>query len=607
MAYKRESTDQAVARWETLKQVQLAYPTFTPFLEDCMEYLGFECSWVQKDIGHYLEHGPLYRMIQAQRGQAKTTITAIYAVWRLIHDPTTRIVILSAGENMASQISTLIIQLIAGMDFLEVLRPDRAAGDRASRENYDVHYSLKGPDKSPSIACFGATSTVQGSRADLLIADDIESYKNSRTPVQREVLTDITRDFTSICSQGDIIYLGTPQSVDSIYNALPSRGYDIRIWTGRFPTNDEIPNYHGFLAPRILQIVKARPELQTGGGPMGDRGQAIDSVIVPEDKMVAKEVDQGPAFFQLQHMLDTALMDAGRYPLNPAKIFFADLRDSTKAPLNMQLYRDRNCQIAVPAQYPLQLEYHLVPNMGNEFGKYSQTYMYIDPAGGGQNGDETGYAITREAAGKIFVARVGAVPGGLGNAPLEKLVQIAMQHGVDNIGIEKNFGNGALSSVITPMLNKATTDAGRSPIGIEDIWESGQKELRIIDILEPVIENGRLIMDEQVIEDDWDQCQQYAVQDRPVFSLFYQMARITRDRNCLIHDDRLDALAAAVRYFVLALQKDEDKALAAAKQDAYNKMVRNPLGMPSAHANSAMLPGKQQRPNSIQAMTTRRF
>lgn len=606
MAHKRETPEQALARWVTLKEVQRTYPTFTPFLEDCMEYLGFQCSWVQKDIGHYLEHGPLYRMIQAQRGQAKTTITAIYSVWRLLHDPTTRIVILSAGENMASQISTLIIQLITGIDLLECMRPDRSAGDRASRENFDVHYSLKGPDKSPSIACFGITSTVQGARADILIADDVESKKNSLTPVQRELLTDLTRDFTSICSKGDIVYLGTPQSVDSVYNGLPSRGYDIRIWPGRFPTKDEIPNYNGFLAPRIMQIVKARPDLQTGGGPMGDRGKAIDEVIVPEDLQVKKEVDQGPAYFQLQHMLDTALMDAGRYPLDPAKLFFADLRDSSNAPLNMQLTRNRDFQIPVPAQYPLQLDLHLVPNMGDTFGKYSQTYMYIDPAGGGQNGDETGYAITREAAGKIFVVKVGGVPGGLHETHLQILVDLALQYGVDNIGIEKNFGNGALSSVITPMLFKACKEAGREPIGIEDIWESGQKELRIIDILEPVIENGRLIMDEQVIEDDWEACQKYPIQDRPIFSLFYQMARITRDRNCLIHDDRLDALAAAVRYFVIALAKDEDRALAQAKQDRYNKMVQNPLGMPSHSNRSAMMPG-MHNPNHDPLQPVRRF
>ena len=592
----RETTEEALLRWQTLEDLQKAYPTFQPFLEDCMEHLGFESSWVQIDIGNYLEHGPLYRMIQAQRGQAKTTITAIYAVWRGIHNPSIRIVILSAGENMASQISTLCIQLINGMDILECLRPDRSVGDRASRENFDFHYTLKGTDKSPTIACFGVTSTVQGSRADLLIADDIESKKNSLTATQRELLTDLTRDFTSICSQGDIVYLGTPQSVDSIYNGLPSRGYDIRIWTGRFPTKDEIPNYNGFLAPRILQICKARPDLQKGGGPMGDRGQAIDSVIVPEDLMVKKEVDQGPSYFQLQHMLDTALMDADRYPLDPSKIFFADLRDSTRAPLDMTLIKQKNYQIAVPAQFPLQLSYHLVPDMGDQFGTYSHTYMYVDPAGGGQNGDETGYAITREAGGKIFVVKVGAVRGGLDKAPLKELVEIAIANGVTAMGIEKNFGNGALSRVLTPMLHKATTKSGVPAIGIEDVWESGQKELRIIDVLEPVISNGRLIMDEQVIEDDWDACQKYPVQDRPVFSLFYQMARITRDKNCLIHDDRLDALAAAVRYFVLSLAKDADKALNKAKQDSYNKMARNPLGMPAHSNRSAMLRGGSPSP-----------
>ena len=131
------------------------------------------------------------------------------------------------------------------------MRPDRSFGDRSSVEGFDIHYSLKGPEKSPSVACLGITSNKQGFRADLLIADDIESDKNAATPVQREKLIGLTRDFTSICSKGDIVYLGTPQSVDSIYNGLPSRGYDIRVWTGRYPTMDEIPNYTGTLSPLL--------------------------------------------------------------------------------------------------------------------------------------------------------------------------------------------------------------------------------------------------------------------------------------------------------------------------------------------------------------------
>jgi hypothetical protein len=600
----RETAEQQVVRWQELEKLQKAYPHFNDLLYDVMtDLMNFECTWLQEDIGDYLENGPLYRMIQAQRGQAKTTITAIYAVWRLIHDPSTRVLIISAGGAMASQISGWVIQIINGMEILACLRPDRSAGDRASVEAFDVHYVLKGPEKSPSVACLGATSNMQGFRADLLIADDIESKKNASTPVQREKLTDITRDFTSICSKGDIIYLGTPQSVDSIYNGLPSRGYDVRVWTGRFPTQEEMKNYGANIAPTILQMCQNYPALQAGGGPMGDRGQATDPIIVSEDKLTAKEVDQGPAYFQLQHMLDTALMDKDRYPLKPENLFFMDLRDADRAPLDLKLVKMQNHVLPFPAQFPIGLSYHAVPDIGSVWGAYMGTHMYVDPAGGGQNGDETAYAITRSAAGKIFVVACGGVKGGLGAEELQQLTDIAIKYKVNSIGIEKNFGNGALSSVWQPTLLSQMKEEGLT-CSIEDVWESGQKELRIIDVLEPVIENSKLVVDIDLIDDDWDQCQKYPIQERSTYSLFWQMARITRDKNCLIHDDRLDALAAAVRYWVDLLALDEKKALVQAEQANYQKMIRNPLGMPNA-PRSGMLSTNQSTPNRMGI--TRRF
>jgi hypothetical protein len=591
----RESAAQQLVRWQELEKLQQAYPHFNDLLYDVMtDLMGFECTWLQEDIGDYLEHGPLYRMIQAQRGQAKTTITAIYAVWRLIHNPSTRVLIISAGGAMASQISGWIIQIINGMEILACLRPDRSNGDRASVEAFDIHWALKGPEKSPSVACLGATSNMQGFRADLLIADDIESGKNAATPVQREKLTNITRDFTSICSKGDIIYLGTPQSVDSIYNGLPQRGYDVRVWTGRFPSLEEMKNYGANLAPTIIQMCKQHPSLQTGGGPMGDRGQATDPIIVGEDKLTAKEVDQGPAYFQLQHMLDTALMDKDRYPLKPENLFFMDLRDD-RAPLDLKLVKMQNYVLPFPAQFPIGLSYHAVPDIGSIWGDFMGTHMYVDPAGGGQNGDETAYAITRAAAGKIFVVAVGGVKGGLGQDELQQLTDLAIKYRCTSIGIEKNFGNGALSNVWQPALLTQMQEHGLS-CSIEDVWESGAKELRIIDILEPVIENSKLIFDTDIIDDDWEQCQKYAIQDRPVYSLFWQMARITRDKNCLIHDDRLDALAGAVRHWVDLLSLDAKKAQTAAEQANYAKMIRNPLGMPNS-PTSGMLNPHTKQPN----------
>ena len=128
----RETDEQVQKRWADLELLQEHYAEFSDFLVDVIEdFMGFTCSDLQIDIGQWVAHGPQYRMVQAQRGQAKTTITAIYAVWRLIHNPATRVLIISAGSDMATEIANWIIQIINGMPELECLRPDRAAGDRA--------------------------------------------------------------------------------------------------------------------------------------------------------------------------------------------------------------------------------------------------------------------------------------------------------------------------------------------------------------------------------------------------------------------------------------------------------------------------------------------
>lgn len=569
-------------RWADLDRLREEYKEFPVFLYDVITgLLGFTCTPLQVDIARYLEHGPKYRMIQAQRGQAKTTITAAYAVWRIIHDPTTRILIVSSGADMATEISNWIIQIIMGMDELECLRPDRSAGDRASVKAFDVHYELKGPEKSPSIACIGITSNMQGKRADVLIADDVESAKNSATEIQRERLRHLTRDFTSICSTGDIIYLGTPQSVDSIYNGLVSRGFKIQVWPGRFPTPEELDNYGDCLAPIVRLAIDTDPTLQTGGGPMGDRGKPTDPALMSEGILTAKEIDQGAAYFQLQHMLDTRLMDAHRFPLKASKLIFMHVADA-RGPLEIDYQPSGSCVINTPMDWPITETYYRATGFGQEFGAWQDTHMYVDPAGGGQNGDETAYAVTRFLAGKVFLVASGGVPGGLDSESLDALTAIAVKWKPSRIDIEKNYGNGALSAVWTPKLLRDHKCA------IEDVWESGQKELRIIDVLEPVIGSNRLVVDESVLEDDWQQCKQYPIEQRASYSLFYQLSRITRDRDSLIHDDRLDALAGSVRFWADHLKQDEFKAAARAAMNRYADMMKNPLG------NGRAVPGWQR-------------
>lgn len=587
---EREDLAEQERRWADLNLLRDEYADFTTFLIDVMEdFMGFECSDIQIDIGDWIANGPQYRMVQAQRGQAKTTITAAYAVWRLIHEPWTRVLIISAGSDMATEIANWVIQIIQGMDVLACLRPDRSAGDRASVTAYDVHYTLKGPEKSASVTCIGITSNMQGKRADLLIADDIESAKNSQTAIQRARIHHLTLDFTSICALGDIIWLGTPQSVESIYNTLPGRGTHIRVWPGRYPTPKELPDYDGFLAPMILSRLMADPSLQSGGGPLGDRGKAVDTVYLKEDVLIKKELDQGKAYFQLQHMLSTKLADNDRYPLKLSNVRFCgfDIEERT-VPMNMMFVRTEENSIPLPEGIMLKDKMYRVQE-ASDFAKLSGLHMYVDPTGGGSNGDELAYAITGMLAGRVFLLAVGGRPGGWTDDVYDWLTDIAIKWTPQCISIEKNYGNGAFAAAWLPRLKKAADAAKVKWPGIDEVWETGQKELRIIDVLEPVIGSGKFVVYDGVIDTDWKQCQRYPAEKRSVYSFLHQLARITRDKDSLMHDDRLDAVAGSVRYWTDALSIDDQKAVAAAKTEAYRQMMQNPLG------NGRAMPGLSDR------------
>lgn len=89
---------------------------------------------------------------------------------------------------------------------------------------------------------------------------------------------------------------------------------------------------------------------------------------------------------------------------------------------------------------------------------------------------------------------------------------------------------------------------------IEEVKHNQQKERRICDTLEPLMNQHRLVFDQKVIEHD------HKGTSEPIRQLMYQMSRITRDRGSLAKDDRLDVLAMAVGYWSESMARDTDKA-----------------------------------------------
>ncbi len=91
------------------------------------------------------------------------------------------------------------------------------------------------------------------------------------------------------------------------------------------------------------------------------------------------------------------------------------------------------------------------------------------------------------------------------------------------------------------------------PVSMEEVRHNIQKEKRIIDTLEPVMNQHRLVIDEKIIHKDFEA-------ELPN-QLFYQMTRMTRTKGAINHDDRLDALSIGVNYWVETMDRDVELAI----------------------------------------------
>lgn len=128
--------------------------------------------------------------------------------------------------------------------------------------------------------------------------------------------------------------------------------------------------------------------------------------------------------------------------------------------------------------------------------------MVIDPAGRGK--DETAYSVVKMLNGKLFLTDIDGFKNGYEEATLVALAQAAKAGAVNKIIIEANFGDGMFTALIKPVLARIY------PCEIEEVKHHKQKELRIIDTLEPVISGHKLIVAASVIRKDFASTKDYA-------------------------------------------------------------------------------------------------
>jgi len=511
------------------------------------KHLGLpEPTPIQYDIANYLQDSPKRCIIEAFRGVGKSYITAAYVVHQLLLDPQLKFMVVSASKARADDFSTFTQRIIMELPICQHLVAKE--GQRWSKIAFDV-----APAKasgSPSVKSVGVTGQLTGSRADIIIADDVEVPNNSMTQMMREKLGETVKEFDAVLKpNGKIIYLGTPQNEMSLYNALITRGYEMRVWPARYPTLDRAEKaYGGKLAPLLYESLQTNLEAVYG--------LPTDPKRFSDEDLLERELSYGRSGFALQFMLDTSLSDQDKYPLKISDLMIYSC-DKDTAPEKMvygifkQLNELPNVALSGDRFYAPE------DTIGRQ--EYSGSVLAIDPSGRGS--DETAYAVVKMLNGFLHVPAAGGIAGGYSNETLKSLAELAKEHKVNAVLIESNFGDGMFTELLKPHMLKTY------PVSMEEVRHTKQKEARIIDTLEPVMNQHRLVIDPKVIQKDYETVQHLPPEKAQRYMLIYQMTRITRQRGALAHDDRLDVLAMAVQYWVDQMAADVDSAMQERKNE----------------------------------------
>ena len=565
MTIKRRTNDS-----EGSSVLEALQSDFKVFLQALWSQLDLpEPTRAQYAIANYLQQGPKRLQIQAFRGVGKSWITGAFVLWTLFNNPEKKIMIISASKERADNMSIFLQKLIIETPWLVHLRP-KSDDARWSRISFDVNCS---PHQAPSVKSVGITGQLTGSRADLMILDDIEVPGNSMTEMMREKLLQLCTEAESILTpkqDSRIMYLGTPQTTFTIYRKLAERNYRPFVWPARVPR--KLSNYEGLIAPQLQE------DIDNGA----EAWDVTDADRFTHEDLLEREAAMGRSNFMLQFMLDTSLSDAEKFPLKCSDLVITSVNPST-APESVVWCSDPQNVIKDLPTVGLPGDYFYSPmQLQGTWDSYQETICSIDPSGRGS--DETAAAYISQRNGFLYLHEMRSYRDGYSDNTLLDILKGCKKYKATKLVIETNFGDGIVSELFRKHIQQT-----KMQIDIDEVRATVRKEDRIIDSLEPIMNQHRLIIDRSVIEWDFKSNPDEAPEKRLMYMLFYQMSRMCREKGAVKHDDRLDCLAQGVQYFTDALGISAQEAIKERKRMEWNAMIEEMIDDPQASANHMVL------------------
>lgn len=526
----------------------------------------------QLAIAQYLQNGPKRLQIQAFRGLGKSWIAAAFVLWTLWNDRDKKILVISASKQRADDFTIFCQKCILEFDWLAHLRP-MDDDQRWSRVSFDVAGCK--PAQAPSVKSVGITGQITGSRADLIVFDDVEVPANSATDLMREKLLQLVTEGESVLTPKNdsrIVFLGTPQTTFTIYRTLRERNYRPFVWPARYPK--DLTGYEDVLAPQLIKDI-------TRDGHDTLRWQPTDTRF-SEINLLEREQSMSRSNFMLQFMLDTSLSDALKFPLKLSDFSVLPL-DLEKGPSDLVWGADKETLLDLPAVALPGDRWHR-PKAVSEYVPWGETIIAVDPSGRGK--DETVATVLSQINGFLFVRDIFATQDGYSDTTLREILRRAKKYKAGMCLIESNFGDGAVMELM-----KKHAQEMKIGLSFEEVRATTRKEDRIIDTLEPVLNQHRLVVDQRLIQWDYNSNESMAPEERLPRMLMYQLTRMCREKGAVKHDDRVDALALGVKYFQDVLAISAKQAQVEQKRMEWNRMITAFMDYPQEATDRLVLGG----------------
>ena len=527
-------------------------------------------------IATYLQNGPKRLQISAFRGLGKSWIAAAFALWILYRDKDKKIMVVSASKQRADDFTIFCQKCLIEIPWLQHLTP-KDDDQRWSRVSFDV-YGCR-PAQSPSVKSVGITGQITGSRADVILFDDVEVPSNSATDMMREKLLQLVTEGESVLTPREdsrIVFLGTPQTTFTIYRTLRERNYLPMVWPARYPKT--LVGYEDILAPELQADIDKQGLEALAWKPTDTRFSELN--------LLEREQSMSRSNFMLQFQLDTSLSDAQKFPLKIADIIALPL-DGNVGPSSLVWRTDKSTLLDLPC-VALPGDRWYGPQETGPSVPFGEAIVAVDPSGRGK--DETVALVLSQINGNLFLREIYASQDGYSDKTLCGILRMAGKFKATKVLIESNFGDGLVMEVM-----KKHAIEMKVGVEFEEVRSTTRKEDRIIDTMEPVLNQHRLVVDSRLVTWDYQSNHDMAPEERLPRMLMYQLTRMCREKGAVKHDDRLDCLSLGVKYFQDVMAISQKDALVQENRERWNRMLTAFIDHPQAATDTLVLGGDFSR------------